>query len=253
MTRTEKLKLQRDFFRRGGPNIAILRDAFNTLHDTGFYITDNQDRLIAFTQHNCEEVNVRDETEIIGKTCADLYPPILSEVYMARDREVRTTGIPIVNRAYSHSGDRSTDIRIVSVFPIHSTHGKIIGTFCIYRSVSCGDALPDWYGRIRSVVAHIDSHYAEPLTNADLATIAKMSLSTFCRVFGEIMQTTPSKYLNTIRLNAARKLLTTTDKLISDIANETGFWDQSHFIKAFKVERGLTPSQYRRSHWSTKR
>ena len=240
MTQTEKLKFQREFFRQAGPNIETLRTAFDTLRDTGFYITDNEDRLIAFTRHNCEEVNVRDETEIIGLTCADLYPPILAEVYMSRDREVRKTGVPILNRAYTHSGDRSTDIHIVSVFPIRNTRGKIIGTFCISRSVSCGDDLPDWYGRIRSVVAHIDSHYAEPLANAELAAIAKMSLATFCRVFGEVMQTSPGKYLNTIRLNAARKLLTTTDKLVSEIAAETGFWDQSHFVKAFKAERGIT-------------
>ena len=252
MTRNEKLKLQRDFFRKAGPNVEVLRNAFNALRDTGFYITDDQDRLIAFTRHNCEECNVPDESLVLGRTCAELFPPILAEVYMKRDREVRTTGKPIINQTYTHGVDRSTDIRIVSVFPIRSTQGKIIGTFCIYRSVSCGDALPDWYGRIRSVVAHIDSHYADPLSNADLAAIAKMSLATFCRVFTATMQTTPAKYLTTIRLNAARKLLTTTDKLISDIANETGFWDQSHFIKTFKAERGLTPSQYRRSHWSAK-
>ena len=65
------------------------------------------------------------------------------------------------------------------------------------------------------------------------------------------MQTTPNKYLTTIRLNAARKLLTDTDKLISDIATETGFWDQSHFVKAFRAERGQTPSRYRREHWQS--
>ena len=249
LTKAGKLKLQRDFFRKAGPNLAVLRDAFDTLRDTGFYITDSRDRLIAFTRRNCEEVNVLDETEAIGKTCAELYPPILAEVYMSRDREVRKTGRPILNRAYTHSGNRSTDIRIVSVFPIRDMRGKVIGTFCIYRSVSCGDALPDWYGRIRSVVAHIDAHYAEPLTNADLAVIAKMSQATFCRVFRETMQTTPAKYLTTIRLNAARRLLTTTDRLVTDIAVETGFWDQSHFVKAFKAERGITPGQYRRQHW----
>lgn len=251
MTQAEKLKLQRNFFRQAGPNIEVLRAAFDTLRDTGFYITDANDRLIAFTRHNCEECNVPDETHVIGHTCAELFPPILADVYMKRDREVRRTGKHIINQAFTHSADRSTDIRIVSVFPIRNVRGKIIGTFCIYRSVSCGDNLPDWYGRIRTVVAHVDAHYAEPLTNAGLAAIAKMSLATFCRVFTATMQTTPNKYLTTIRLNAARKLLTTTDRLVSEIAAETGFWDQSHFVKAFKAERGQTPSQYRRSHWSS--
>ena len=54
--------------------------------------------------------------------------------------------------------------------------------------------------------------------------------------------------MNTIRLNAARRLLEKTDRLVSDIAVATGFFDQSHFTKIFKRERGVTPGEYRRHH-----
>ena len=33
---------------------------------------------------------------------------------------------------------------------------------------------------------------------------------------------------------------------IDDIAEKCGFYDQSHFEKAFKRERGVTPGEYRR-------
>ena len=46
----------------------------------------------------------------------------------------------------------------------------------------------------------------------------------------------------------ARKLLADTDKTISDIAEECGFYDQSHFIKMFARLRRQTPSEYRRRH-----
>ena len=46
----------------------------------------------------------------------------------------------------------------------------------------------------------------------------------------------------------ARKLLETTDMLLSDIAVETGFFDQSHLTRIFKKERGMTPGEYRRNH-----
>ena len=114
-------------------------------------------------------------------------------------------------------------------------------------AATAGETVPEWYGRVRTVIAHIDAHYAEPLANADLAAIAKMSLATFCRVFTATMQTTPAKYLTTIRLNAARRLLTTTDRRITDIAAETGFCDHSHFIKTFRAATGLTPNEFRRS------
>ena len=47
---------------------------------------------------------------------------------------------------------------------------------------------------------------------------------------------------------AARKLLETTDKLLSDIAQEVGFYDQSHMTRAFKTIRHVTPGEYRRKH-----
>lgn len=34
----------------------------------------------------------------------------------------------------------------------------------------------------------------------------------------------------------------------TEIPVETGFWDQSHFTKTFKHERGVTPGEYRRRH-----
>ena len=50
------------------------------------------------------------------------------------------------------------------------------------------------------------------------------------------------------RLNVARKLLETTDRLLADIAQESGFYDQSHMTRAFKAIRHTTPGQYRREH-----
>ena len=58
----------------------------------------------------------------------------------------------------------------------------------------------------------------------------------------------PARYVNLTRVNAARALLENTDKLLSEIAAETGFFDQSHLTRIFKKERGVTPGQYRRRH-----
>ncbi len=75
-----------------------------------------------------------------------------------------------------------------------------------------------------------------------------MSKSTFKRTFTRLFEVSPGQYLLRVRLNAARRLLETTDKLISDIALECGFYDQSHFSRLFQRARGLTPGAYRRAH-----
>ncbi|MBP5290122.1 MAG: helix-turn-helix transcriptional regulator, partial [Paludibacteraceae bacterium] len=55
-------------------------------------------------------------------------------------------------------------------------------------------------------------------------------------------------YIIQQRLNAACRLLESSDLGIYDIALATGFCDQSHFTKMFKSWRGMAPGAYRRRH-----
>ena len=81
-----------------------------------------------------------------------------------------------------------------------------------------------------------------------MSAMANTSPTNFRRQFTRTFGISPGRHVTTIRLNAARRLLETTDKLVSEIAVEAGFWDQSHLTKLFKRERGVTPGEYRRSH-----
>lgn len=58
----------------------------------------------------------------------------------------------------------------------------------------------------------------------------------------------PSNYIQLTRVNAARELLERSTRLVSDIAQAVGFYDQSHFSRVFKRFRGQTPHQYRLRH-----
>ena len=248
MTNRQKRELQNDFFRKAGPNIEVFRRMFDLVPDTKFFIIDDKDRIITFNRQNLENGNFKDEMEVVGRTCAEIFPAPFAKVYMERDREVRRTGKPIIERAYTHAADYSTDLRIASVFPLHDRRGKLIGTATVYRTKPCGGAIPDWYDRIKGAVAFIDGHYAEKLTLRRMAESAGLSQALFSRLFRKTTQTTPIRYLTEIRLNQARKLLANTEKTLADIAVETGFYDEAHFVRTFKASRGLTPGAYRRTH-----
>ncbi len=47
------------------------------------------------------------------------------------------------------------------------------------------------------------------------------------------------------KLNHAKNLLLTTDKTIDKISEDLGYYNPSSFMKLFKKETGITPSQYR--------
>ena len=57
----------------------------------------------------------------------------------------------------------------------------------------------------------------------------------------------PSQYVLALRLQEARRLLTTTDLPLSAIALNTGFFDQSHFTKRFQKMTGMTPTRFRKT------
>ena len=66
-----------------------------------------------------------------------------------------------------------------------------------------------------------------------------------CRLFLSETGTTMISYLRECRINAAKKMLFTTDKTVREISLNCGFGDYPHFCKIFLRSTGCTPSEYR--------
>lgn len=98
--------------------------------------------------------------------------------------------------------------------------------------------------QIVNICDYIEAHYAEHIALDDLAKICNMNKYTLLRSFTRIRGITPYRYLQTVRINEAKKLLEQGMKPI-DAALHTGFVDQSHFSNFFMDFLGLTPGQYR--------
>ena len=248
MTRCKKKKLQSEFLWKAGPNAATFKAMMDVLPEIAFYMKDAKGRIMALNRRNCDICNIHDELDAVGQRSDDIFPPALARTYVAHDQAVRQTGRPLINLRDGHSADRSNDSHIKSVFPLFDQEGTLIGTTCLYYKLPATEDAPDWHSILKPVTEYIARHYAEDITLDFLAAMVGTSVSSFRRQFARTFGISPGRYLTTIRLNAARKLLETTEKLVSEIATETGFWDQSHLTKLFKRERGTTPGEYRRRH-----
>lgn len=79
----------------------------------------------------------------------------------------------------------------------------------------------------------------------NLASESCLSRKQFERIFSELIGITPKKYINTIRFQFSLYLKSRDEKLnITDLAYESGYYDQAHFINDFKILTGITPKQY---------
>lgn len=248
MGMSAKKKMQRAFLAKAGPNADLIRQMMDCVEGLYFYMKDTEGRIMALNRLNCELCNIQDETDAIGQTSADLFPEAFAKDYMDLDREVLKTGKPVLKRVTEYPADKSFRLMESNVWPIKDGRGRVIGTARTYRVITGAETNAARYGRMREVAAFIAENYAQKLQLSKLADIAKMSESRFKHVFAKTFATTPGRYITTIRINAARRLLEDTDDLLADIATATGFFDQSHMTRAFKTFRGITPGEYRRRH-----
>ena len=102
------------------------------------------------------------------------------------------------------------------------------------------------FAELRGVMEYIDREYAAHLTLADLAAVAHMSESHFCRTFSAVTHKTPFSYLQQVRIQKSCQYLKDGDLPVSRVAALCGFNDLSYFARRFRQQIGCTPSQYRR-------
>jgi AraC family transcriptional regulator len=102
---------------------------------------------------------------------------------------------------------------------------------------------PDWISSVREI---IHDHFDAPLTITDLAKIADVHPVYLNRAFRRYYKQSIGEYVRSLKMEFAKAQLSSTDNPIADIANEAGFYDQSHFSRTFRRFADMTPLQYRK-------
>jgi len=99
--------------------------------------------------------------------------------------------------------------------------------------------------RLKPSLALVEDHSHETILIRDAARACGMSKSRFMSYFKACTGKTFLSYLNCYRISKARELLRNTDHPVSEIAQEVGFCDQSHFGFTFRQASGISPFAYR--------
>jgi AraC family transcriptional regulator len=107
------------------------------------------------------------------------------------------------------------------------------------------DRLPPlWLQKARDL---LHSRYSESLGATEIASAVGVHPGHLTRAFRAHFRCTIGEYVRRIRIEAACQSLTRTRKGLAEIAFETGFADQSHFSRAFRLLTETSPAQYRQN------
>jgi len=95
------------------------------------------------------------------------------------------------------------------------------------------------------VITAMRSRIDEPLSLQSMARIGFASRFHFNRTFRQITGIPPSQFLYALRLDAARRLLTETQRKIIDICYDVGYNSVGTFTRRFTDALGVSPSTFR--------
>jgi len=223
-------------------------DLFDSLPSVYFYAKDMNHRFTRVNRAMAELHGCGSPEEMVGRSDLDYHTPVLAAQYVDEDRAVLASGEALKDRIWLVPGaDGLPRWFCSSKFPLRNDAGELAGIAGVMRphegaSTSGRDA----YARLTPALDHVTQHYGSPLTVELLAGLCHLSVSQFQREFQRCFNCPPFAYLLGVRLLMARWRLQHTSDPVGAIALESGFYDQSHFTRAFHQANGLSPGAFRK-------
>jgi AraC-like DNA-binding protein len=99
--------------------------------------------------------------------------------------------------------------------------------------------------KILEALVYINTHFSQDIKLELLASMSNASVTNFCRLFKSLTGTTVTHYIQTLRIEEACRLLSSTDKNVIEIANDVGYSDMKHFYDVFKKITNKLPKEFR--------
>jgi AraC family transcriptional regulator len=113
------------------------------------------------------------------------------------------------------------------------------------KPVAARGGLAEW--QRRAVVEFVNDNLERNISLTELASLARLSPTHFCKAFTRSMSMPPHQYQLRQRVERAKLLLADTDRSITEVALATGYTASSNFATAFRKVTGVTPRAFQRS------
>ena len=238
---------QKDFFNRLGPGLHLGK-IFEQMPEVYYFAKDVQSRFVDANMNVVRMSGCQRLEELIGLTDFDVHPMELAARYIEEDQRVMLSRKPLPNQAWLVPDRGKVRWFISTKMPLFAPDGQIIGIAGVMRDHKKSGEMLQPFSDMQEVVDYIFANYDQKITLEILAEQACLSVSQLIRNFKKVFDTTPQQFILKVRLDAACQLLVSTDMTVSQIAQQTGFYDHSYFAKQFVQGKRVSPKVYRRKY-----
>lgn len=195
------------------------------------------------TKSKKDEEDLRDLQKYYNELPKMPYETIKEKVMMIND-----ISNYIVTEAIKKYTLKQENDKLNEKLEVHISAGKVDNNYNIRRSYESDSIInPSEKSILDPVIDYMNENLHQNLTLREAAKMCFISPSYFSKIFYEEIGENFSSYRTTLKMNQAKTMLRTTDKLIKQIALDLGFNDDSYFTKQFKSYEGITPRQYRKN------
>jgi PAS domain S-box-containing protein len=237
--------LQDDLLLSVDPKIGFQK-LFDYIDSVFFFAKDLDGRILFANTQLLRHYGFQKPEDMIGKTDFDFLPRSLAQKYRWDDERVTTSKQPLIRQVELFLDDKGVpDWYFTTKLPMISNNGKAVGVMGIIQKFDRGHFRFFEDKKLALMVNFLNDHYLDTIKPKQLSELSGMSPRKIQRIFRAKLNTTPRDLLMKARVLKACDLLRLTERPLSAIAVDCGFYDQSSFTRHFKRHIGMTPRKYR--------
>jgi AraC-type DNA-binding domain-containing proteins len=117
----------------------------------------------------------------------------------------------------------------------------LLNLICGNQKTCTVKGLPLWVNIIKEM---LNDRWNEQLSLKDLSEATGVHSVTISKFFPKYFSCTFGEYMRRLKIEKSLQLIKTSSDSLTEIAQECGFSDQSHFTRTFKQLTGFLPNQY---------
>lgn len=100
--------------------------------------------------------------------------------------------------------------------------------------------------KVKKCVKYINLHFAQQINKKSVSELLGITPDYLTKLFHKDVGVPFVSYLNRVRIEEAKKMLSSSSLSLAEIIDKVGFGTMQHFFKQFKRHTGTTPDEYRK-------